>query len=901
MRECGYVVVGEIKADDKKNRVRVHGDKKDDLSYRLAIEGDFGFGWFRYHKEGVTHKWYSKRPNMTSAEHAALKSKIDERRAADERDRKALARAVRDKAERVWSAARHPVEAHRYLARKGVRAHGLRIYKGTLVVPAVDDKGISTLQFISAEGEKRFLKGGEKAGAWFTISGTRETVGVCEGYATGASVHEAMGWETAVVFDSGNLKAAIKGIRARYPEAELVICSDDDKWTFRAGRAPAELGEDKKTWPAGDDAKWIEWRTAGMLINPGFEAAQVALKGAGERASIRTPRFDNLTSPPAFPIDKPTDWNDLHQMHGLDAVRAQFNGPAQAGAGGDDDYDNSGIPYPDMEELSNYIPIYEPESIEPPIVQGPFKIMGYNNGKYYYLPRDVGQLIELGPSSHTKQHLMQLAPLEWWKDRFGAGGKVSWDYVSNALIQMCHKRGVFKTDTNLRGAGVWLDKGRVVVHMGNKLLVDGAETDPFEIGSAYVYQKTQRVFEIGETPLEAIDAVKLQKICECCTFTNKLSPILLAGWIVIAPISGALPWRPHIWIDGEAEAGKSWAMNQIVKRTLGNIALRVGAGTTEPGIRRLLGHDSRPIVMDEMEGENEKDQDTLQAILLLARKASSGETIVQADTGGKGTVFYNIYSTFCLSSINSAVKQRADMMRFSHLDLRRNNSPDAAQMFSDLKAFVAETLTEEFTARLFARTIRNIRNLLKNIETFSEAAADVLKTRRAGDQIGPMLAGAYSLHKEGLVSVADAKKWITDNDWSTHTAINEQTDADKMMGHLMTARLSVNSSSRRHETQIGKAITVALGFAEADYQAADARSALETMDIKIKEQHVWIRKPSQHIDKIMRGTPWAVSWTKKVVSIKGISLSKTPQAFNGSSAYVLMIERENFRPEDRLV
>jgi putative DNA primase/helicase len=95
----------------------------------------------------------------------------------------------------LWEAA-HPAPAdHPYLRRKQVGAHGLRCDRaGNLIVPLRDAEGLlHTIETITAEGEKRYLAGGAKAGHFCTIGGVlgdTDAFLICEGWATGASLHE---------------------------------------------------------------------------------------------------------------------------------------------------------------------------------------------------------------------------------------------------------------------------------------------------------------------------------------------------------------------------------------------------------------------------------------------------------------------------------------------------------------------------------------------------------------------------------------------------------------------------------------------------------------------------------------------------------------------------------------
>jgi P4 family phage/plasmid primase-like protien len=174
--------------------------------------------------------------------------------------------------------------SHAYLTRKGVKSYGLRQNQdGKLIVPAYSGDGeISTLQFIDANGEKRFLAGGKKAGCWFPIGKLiDEVISICEGYATGASIHEATGQYVIVAFDSGNLLSVAETQRAKHPKAKIIICSDDDH------------------------------RTDG---NPGLTAATHAAQVV--RGTLARPNFGDVRR------ESDTDFNDLHTSRGVEAVKA---------------------------------------------------------------------------------------------------------------------------------------------------------------------------------------------------------------------------------------------------------------------------------------------------------------------------------------------------------------------------------------------------------------------------------------------------------------------------------------------------------------------------------------------------------------------------------------------------
>jgi len=94
---------------------------------------------------------------------------------------------------------------------------------------------LTSLQFISPNGDKRLLPGGRKQGCYIPVAGDPSNFSriiVCEGWATGCSLAENE--PSALVLaaiDAGNLKPVAIAVRYAYPTAELIIAGDDDRLT----------------------------------------------------------------------------------------------------------------------------------------------------------------------------------------------------------------------------------------------------------------------------------------------------------------------------------------------------------------------------------------------------------------------------------------------------------------------------------------------------------------------------------------------------------------------------------------------------------------------------------------------------------------------------------------------
>jgi putative DNA primase/helicase len=183
----------------------------------------------------------------------------------------AVASASREGATRaraIWGRARElgPEDAHPYLSRKQVQAHGVRLMAAeggdVLVIPMRDLGGrLVGLQFIGPDGVKKILTGAPKRGAvhWIGPAVTADPVlvdvgdkgkrlvlpdppkivAVGEGYATVATVCEALGWDGAVAFDCGNLATVAAGVAYRWPSAWVVVLGD---WDCNEDQEPGDPG-----------------------------------------------------------------------------------------------------------------------------------------------------------------------------------------------------------------------------------------------------------------------------------------------------------------------------------------------------------------------------------------------------------------------------------------------------------------------------------------------------------------------------------------------------------------------------------------------------------------------------------------------------------------------------------
>ena len=284
MRRAGLDYAGPIHADSKLHRFKTEGDTRGNSWYVLhpgpPMAGAFGC-W----KRGINETWCEREPGKVSqAEWSEIRRRWQE--VERERQRTEAERHAKARKTAAWILNRaKPAHSQAYLERKAAKVFGnLREYRGALALPLLDASGdLHSLQFIGADGAKRFLSGGRITGCFFTLDDKPAgPLVICEGYATGASIHEATGHAVVCAMNCGNLTPVAKALRAKWQERDIIIAADDDQFTEG---------------------------------NPGVTEAYEAAKTIHARFIV--PHFKEVNK-------KPTDFNDLHQQEGLETVKTQI-------------------------------------------------------------------------------------------------------------------------------------------------------------------------------------------------------------------------------------------------------------------------------------------------------------------------------------------------------------------------------------------------------------------------------------------------------------------------------------------------------------------------------------------------------------------------------------------------
>jgi len=509
--------------------------------------------------------------------------------------------------------------------------------------------------------------------------------------------------------------------------------------------------------------------------------------------------------------------------------------------------------------------------------QDEFLVLGYNSGHYFYLPRRGQQVISLSPSAHVKLSLFALAPIGWWEEKFShlsENGKINWDMIASALMDKCNRKGIFSETKMRRGRGAWIEGKKKIMHLGDKVLVDGSEFKPGRTDTKCVYEGAYPLsFDADVPSLGDSESKKFYDICNEFSWTNPLSGKILPGWCVIAPICGMLDWRPHIFITGPSGAGKSTINNMVIKPMLGQFAVFIEGKTTEAGIRQTLKKDALPVVFDEAEAEDKSSAMRMQSILDLARVASSGGEMIKGTMGG-GSITYSVRSTFCFFAINHSISQYADESRITKLVLKKNFSFGNQEKYNKLVVDISDTITPEYAAGMMKRGFDNIETLMANIKTFNRAAREIFTEKRQADQLAPMLAGTYLCISTKRLTLEEAKEWISGEDWIEHSSKELIRDEDKLLNTLLTMNIRYVDSVTK-DSSIGELISMACGGSRVWRDNEIAQKELNKLGLFVDSEFVWIANQSIPLGKLLSDTPWGRSWGQQLKNLKGALPAQT--------------------------
>lgn len=390
------------------------------------------------------------------------------------------------------------------------------------------------------------------------------------------------------------------------------------------------------------------------------------------------------------------------------------------------------------------------------------RALGHDDqGRYFYQCNTNNHIVALKPGEHKELNFYGItADVDYWWKHFGNAetGKVDWRKAAISMMVRCQEVGFFRPNS-VRGGGVWEDEGRIVVHLGRRLLVDTVDTPITTMESDHIYEAMVKNIDLPE-PLDNAGAGKLVDIVNRLPIANKAQKIFFLGQIVDGLLSGVLRWRPHLWITGDAGSGKTSILRNVLAPLWGAMGgIYCEGKTTEAGIRQQVRHSAVPIIIDESEANQKDEAHRVASILGLARSSSSDSlaSVYKGTTGGSG-VSFTIRSCFVLTSISHSIEWSQDKERFTMIQVK--GSKESADAWPELRNYIKETITKDFALALYSRCINNLTNIQEGIDIFHRVIGEMYPESdpRWRDVKGHHFAGYYSLLSEDVISEDEARE-----------------------------------------------------------------------------------------------------------------------------------------------
>jgi len=429
----------------------------------------------------------------------------------------------------------------------------------------------------------------------------------------------------------------------------------------------------------------------------------------------------------------------------------------------------------------------------------PFQVLGWNNGwnkertRIWYRSTSTGQVatFKLG----TMADLLPVVGRHWIERRYtDEKGRVRLLELQGDLCQMAEAAGVFD-DKRRRGRGVFIDEQRVVLHLGDRLEVDGAITPIHEFQSKFIYQLLPPLeFDPSVAPLTDEEGTKILELLQRGGWNQPDDHLKLMGCIVMAPVGGVVPKRPQTQFKVHREGGKTETLDGTVEPLLAGFALKA-TGSTEAFIRQTMDCDRRPVLIDESE-QGDNGGRTRRDHLLLARYAFDG-TGIGRGTKDHESVQFELRSLFFMAGINAEIPDPATKQRFFELSRTRLPQEQWDQWVRERD----ELITPLTGQRLLRRTLNNLWTIEQNCNFFAHYLDANGVHSREGIKLALALGFAYSLiSTEPIWSeekaqdkrwLVDVEQWLQTNGFTAEPSqdVEKQLDlseSNKCLDHLLT-------------------------------------------------------------------------------------------------------------------
>lgn len=549
----------------------------------------------------------------------------------------------------------------------------------------------------------------------------------------------------------------------------------------------------------------------------------------------------------------------------------------------------------------------------------PIYFLGVKGDNHYYL-KDNGEIAILKTKDH--QSWANLYGLYSGHEGFLIGGFPVYDRegqvrphkwagrdVGEWTLKWSYAAGWFDLGL-VRGAGVWKhepddderDPPSLVCHCGDVIYLVWPglplqSCDPGWIGKRLYPRRMPRQMAPAAQGATQEETMRLLALLQRWTWTRgRLDAILLMGWIAVGMVTGALDWRPAIWVTGDAGSGKT-TLQALVGRIMGNLLLAV-TDATEAGLRQELSGGARPVAFDEIEsGEREQAVGGLLHLMRMGASVGGGRIIRHSADGTDGAAKYDVAFNAWFSGIIPPSIEPQDAARITFLTLggRREAGGDRSGLHKEMG----------WAAGLGPRLRRRLLDRWGVVDQMRGAFADALArdghdARASDDQLGTLLGMGWALTYDAPPCPDEWDELL--NPIKPDVLARERDDAtagERCLRYLLTSR--VGKWSGGDQRTVREVILAAIGSLMNDVRI-DSRKTLGRMGIGIypikagqTPTHLLVSIADQGTAALYSESGWAAKgggqgpWTTALRRLPGHQVPPNPMRIGAGHSRCTMV------------
>jgi hypothetical protein len=512
----------------------------------------------------------------------------------------------------------------------------------------------------------------------------------------------------------------------------------------------------------------------------------------------------------------------------------------------------------------------------------PFKILGMCDNEAHFID-EWGFYQHYRPDNLSKGKLNNIANLHYWKIEYQAKNGADWDEAINVII--CFSKLKEFNSKLLKGIGAWKS--------GDKICYNNGHTVYGEKDDKFIYLKDTR-YDVGieSEPAKPELLIKIKEILFNLSFETKVDAIRTMGWTVLAPFCGALEYRPTILMTGESGWGKSKVQTLFIKKITDMIHLDMRT-TSEAGIRREIGKNSKPVFFDEGGKETDKMKFNHDSIIAYIRSSYSDDSPdgVKANVHSEGTVKYKNSSMFGIATTDPTIENIQDENRILRVNFVKPKH--TADEWDNIENELIELLNPENCKAIRSLTWQRLKNIVKLSKRITQIARNKTNRDIRSSRADMLLASAYIIIWCDTLEPTQQQIEITLEKYYKYQAVEEhRSEANELIQEILNCSIDIFNEDKHinEKLKISECIMQCYEL-ENDSDKKRFVLPLSRLGIKLVDKNIAIANNSDIVlkiihkekgfNKILKRHDGFVNWdiaiyfphdksTKKCTILKGI-------------------------------